>query len=99
MCRCGATKLDRAGRVAWVQRVQVIAILVVLSFLKTEWGSWDSGRVRKFFLGTFGVMNCWIHNIIYFLCGRYNRGLDGDHNKVDFVSTMLSITWGRVQTF
>ena len=98
MCRCGATKLDRAGRVAWVQRVQVIAILVVLSFLKTEWGSWDSGRVRKFSLELWSYESI-IHNSKYFLCGRCNRGRDGDHNKVDFVSTMLSITWGRVQTF
>ena len=59
-----------------------------VKFLETEWGSWDSGRVRKFSLELWSYESI-IHNSKYFLCGRCNRGWVSDLNKVDFVSTML----------
>ena len=52
------------------------------------------GARDKVLLGNFWSYELLVHNSKYFLCGRCNRGWDGDHNKVDFVSTMLSITWG-----
>jgi len=47
------------------------------------------GAREKVLFGTFGVMNCLIHNIVIFFVWAMQSRMGEGLNKVDFVSTML----------